>query len=145
MPEQQLQLQQFDLGNVEEIENETNYPLFENVLWSSKKTLSNVEKVVTYFRNNKLIDTNDIDIEVERIQKIFDEFGQMDPGFPPALIGRFLKEGYYLAVFCRIINWAILTNLATNGELRYTMLPSRVVALFRDIDSQSKFRALSLC
>lgn len=141
----------FDLGNADivslpidfKIEPAFRFPGFEDLLANFQAMFPKVRLFVKDFCKFQRIDVNEIDNEVDRIQQILDEFGQTDPGFPPILIVEFLKLGHHQAAFNRIINWAILTNIAVDGDIRHTLLPARVVALFRDIDNQSKISAFS--
>lgn len=79
--------------------------------------------------------------EIDRLQRGFNEFGQReDPQVPPILIAERLKTvAWRASVLQHIIHWANLSNIVVDGDINQTLLPSRVVALYRDLDRHSKF------
>lgn len=145
MPHTRRDFQQFELGNLDDVGylDAGSYPLDYEIIPAPINALITAENFVRDLYNERILSANEFDKEIDRIQRIFDEFGQMDPEFSPTIIAKYLKEGHYASTFNRIIVWAILTNLAVNGEIQHTLLPARIVALYRDIDNQSKLFAHS--
>lgn len=89
--------------------------------------------------NNK--STVDAD-EINRVQQIFEEFGQRDPNLAPAVLAERLASLKWRRITLEyIINWALITNIAVDGDIKYTLLPPHVVALSRDLDRHSEFAA----
>lgn len=75
------------------------------------------------------------DREVDRLQRVFDTYGQMDPDFPPAMIVEFLKYGYLIELaFERVFYWAVLPNIAVDGDPSRTLLPPDIMTVYRDFD-----------
>lgn len=80
--------------------------------------------------------------ETDRVQQLFDEFGQQDPSLPPAMVAERLKDLKTRALMVEyIIHWALVTNIVVDGDIEYTLLPPRVVALYRDLDRHCEFAA----
>lgn len=139
MPRRPYEIEKFNFGNLDLVEyNSSDYPSTESMYFRVKDYIAEVDLFGTVFCENKIVDAT----EVDRIQQIFDEFGQTDPEFPPSLIVEFLQNGYHIQAFKRIIHWAISTNITPGGDIQHTLLPARIIALFRDIDSQSEFSSL---
>ena len=74
--------------------------------------------------------------EADRLQQVMDEFGEFDPEFPPAIFLELVHSGYDAEAVKRIIHWTIWHHFTEDSDIRYTLLPPRVVALFRDIAHQ---------
>lgn len=80
--------------------------------------------------------------EIDRIQQVFDEFRQLDPKFPPTLLAkRFGSLAWRGHAVQYITHWAIITNIAVDGDIKHTLLPPHIVALYRDLDHHSEFAA----
>lgn len=80
--------------------------------------------------------------ETDRVQQVFDEFGQQDPSLPPTMVAERLKDAQTRCCAVEYITqWALLTNTAVDGDIEYTLLPRRILALYRDLDRDSEFAA----
>lgn len=87
------------------------------------------------------VNTEEVD-EINRIQQIFDGFGQLDPNLEPAVLAQRLRSlKWRRQALVYIIHWALITNTAVDGDIKYTLLPPHVVALYRDLDRHSKSAA----
>lgn len=88
--------------------------------------------------NERIVDAD----EINRVQQVFEEFGQRDPNFAPdVLVERLANLNWRTMTMEYITSWALTTNIAVDGDIRYTLLPPRVVALSRDIDCHSEYSA----
>lgn len=80
--------------------------------------------------------------ETDRIQRAFEEFGQLDPYLPASLAAERLANLDLRAYVVEyIVHWAIITNIEVDGDIRYTLLPPHVVALYQDLDRHSECAA----
>lgn len=145
MPQTNYDMEQYELGNVERIEDwPTNYPIMELLVHRSIPYFYAVDTFVANFpissKNFGYVE------EVDRVQQLLDEFGKTDPEITPTVIVDLFNAGFVYEITKRLIHWAILSNLEADGDTRNTLLPPRVVALYREIDSQGKFPVqLALC
>lgn len=79
--------------------------------------------------------------EIDRIQRAVEEYGQLDSYLPASLAAERLGNMELRDLVEYIINWAIITNIEVDGDIRYTLLPSHVVALYQDLDRHSECAA----
>lgn len=104
MPEYRNEIPQFDHINREVIDHyKSFYSEIPHMFWGPKNTFKNIQNFIFIFRNRKIAFINEIDIEIDKMQQIFDEFEQMNPEFLFIFIVKFLNEKYDSVVFCRII------------------------------------------
>ena len=130
------QLEEFGLNDKPITYDSRVYPLIEEISEAFFQFFSGIlEKSESFDPPEKV--TIDAD-ELVRFQQVLDEFGHADPQFPPSAMKTILEEGLTGHVLSRVLNWAIVINLAVDGDLRHTLLPRRIVKLLRDFDCESK-------
>ena len=119
-------------------------PLGDEELWAiiaefRFSVLDFARKFTNWQRADLVMDAN----EVERMQKVFDQYGPVDPQYPPKLLAKFLEiYTYRKYAIQRIIHWAILPYLSLDSNVERTLLPSDILALFQDLDRHSKSPAV---
>lgn len=141
MPKKAHELRVFDLGNMDDyFHMDGDYPGFDIVDSRLGSLYTGILDVATAFTKPDHLNLEDWEEaeELRRIQTLYNEFGQKDPGFPPDFLIGLLKNGECHTAAHRIISWAITTNMTPDGDIRHTLLPARVVALLRDLDVQSE-------
>lgn len=137
MPTSEEHLNQFDM-NVEKVTYPTEfYPAVADIADASKEVFNAMKYSIQTFnpREEILVDEG----EVVRFQKVLDEFEHEDPQLPPSVMKEFIDQGQVDQVLERVLSWEIVTNITVDGDLRHTLLPRRLVEIFRDLDCQSKF------
>lgn len=121
--------------------NNCNYPTYEDIQRLALRYTGEVGPFATHMMHT-FDRTSDAE-EVERIRQLFDEFGQLDPDVvsPSLLAERLVNLEWREMAIRYMIHRAIIPNIAVDGDIKYTLLPPHVVALYRDLDRHSKFTA----
>ena len=121
--------------------NSVNYPAYDDIqrlasLYTMEVGLFATHMMHTFER------TSDAE-EVERIRQVFDEFGQLDPDVvSPSLLAERLVNLQWREMAIRyIIHRAIIPNISVDGDIKNTLLPPHVVALYNYLDRHSRFAA----
>lgn len=116
-------------------------PIIEELAKLSVKFVAATQQFSFYMIDCVKETTGDAD-EIHRIEEIFDEFGQQDPYLPPSVVAERLGEIKLRDSTAQyIMMWALTTNMAVDADVRYTLLPPRILALAQDLDRHSEFAA----